>query len=414
MSESFSANFCCALCCIKKDAMRKATSLRGVVRRNNDDFYAALADTEPDHPQFLTQTMGVARESELNRLKYFKIPENIGADTFHDLNEGVCLDVIDEAIDILVRTTTLSKDEIISRISSYNYGSIDLEHRPKHIHHLSGIQTVNIVIRFNLIFHDLLLPQNKSIFDLMATLTEILKIVYSTKISQDNLINLNRYVTKFLKIWTIELNLHIKPKMHFMLHYAEIIEKLGPLALMETSSYERKHRFFTKIAEKNGQFLNVLKSCSKRHQYWWAKQWSNMKTFHRLECKKPTTASIDWTLVEPFSEDVTLNREQPIEQTDSAKFIYQYTSKLCIVKKTDDEYQFYLIEKILVQNELLFFVCKSLKTRYNEFYAAYQILEESNLHTVVSCSSLYAKEPFAIQTPYKNAEKYILCKKNII
>lgn len=413
-SESFSTKFCCALCLIEKSQMRTATTLRGIGHRTNDNFYAALHNTDPDDPQFLTQTMGIVRDSALNSLRYFKIPENIGADPFHDLNEGVCVDAIDEAIKILVRTTSLSKAEIVSRITSYNFGTLDLKYRPRKIHHLSGVQTVNIVVRFNLIFGDLMTNENKPIFDLMATLTEIIKITYSTKINQDQLKKLNRHVTELLSIWTQKLNLHIKPKMHFLLHYAEIIEKLGPLALMETSSYERKHRFFTKVVEKNGQFLNVLKTCSERHQLWWSHRWSNMKPFHRLDFKNTTIPSIDWTLVEPFSDDVLLDLEQPIEETDSAHLIHQYQKNLCIAKKTDDAYQFFLIDKILIQNESLFFICKALETRYNQFYAAYQILQQSHLYMVVTFSSLYTKLPFAIQTPYSKNEKYILCKKNII
>lgn len=130
-----------------------------------------------------------------------------------------------------------------------------------------------------------------------------------------------------------------------------------------------------------------------------------MKSFHQLECRNATELCIDSSLSELLSEEVMLDLDQPTQQTKKATFVYDY------MKNLKADYQFHLIEKILVQNCQLFFICKLLTSSYSKLFTAFKILEESLSKTIVSLSTLYTKEPFAIQTPYSNNEKYIFCKK---
>lgn len=399
-----------------KALMKQKCSLSNIELRDNNNFYTVYENAKQtmniDDPQFLTQARGVKCRSELSSLNYFKIPENIGADVFHDLNQGICIDAIGEAIECMLQTSSITITDIESRIISFNYGLLDMKHRPRQIKHMSGVQTLNLVYRFNFIFHDIKNANNVHIFKLMATLVEIIKIVYSSTIVEPDLQELDQFIKKFLHIWTGLMHKSIKPKSHFLLHYCDVIRRLGPLSLMETSGFERKHRFFTEVAEKHGQFSNILKSCVKRHQLWWLNEWKNAQEMHSLKQLNPEPATLNVSVLN--QQDVAINLDEPMQLLQTASLVFKYMPKLCVVKKIDQNYCFYRIEKILLQNNSLFFLSKTLKTEYNSFYASFKILDESRRFSIISYEDLLIKEAFQIQSPYNNQHKFVLCKKNVL
>lgn len=412
MSESFCTNFYCALCLGQRDQLAVATSMEGIKLRTNDNFYTGVDSTDLEQPltQYLINTKGILRRSQLSRLKFFQIPANIGCDPFHDLEEGVANDLIKIVLDFLHSNGDISKKDSESRIVNFDYGLLDSAYRPKNITRMSGIQTRNVIHRFNFIFADLVSEDNRNYFEAMTLLSEIMKTVYSNRIEETHIQQLESNVMKLASLWINDFGLKAKPKLHFLLHAGHIIRKLGPLSLMETSVFERKHRFFTKVAEKNSQFMNILFSCAERHQIAWAEHWSSVESFFPLTLTKQKSITMNFN-----NDEIThFDSDGVIYEVQSAHLVHTYKPEVYVVKEINNILRFFVIIHVFVQNETIFLKCNAVQTSYNEFFSAYQVQKVSRKSYIIKTSTLYTTETFAATQPYRRREKYIICKRNIL
>lgn len=411
MSESFSATYCCISCYIAKNNMWDTTRLDGIELRTSQNFYDSFNETQEGSSQYLMHTKGVARVSELNRLHYFKIPDNLGADTFHDIEEGFAEDFLTAAINKLVETSGLSKQNLLERVQCFDFGE-DRKYQPNRIDRMSGLQTRNLLFRFNFIYSDLKTDENAVYFELISLLCEIMKIVGSSKLTESDLTTLDLLIERMLNIWVGQLENRLKPKQHFLLHYTSIIRRLGPLALMETSSFERKHRFITSVFEKHRNCINILKSCTMRHQHWWSREWANISGFFVPTFSKKRPIHLSWEEIGTRCDDI--DPDNDIYEVDSASFKFDYKPGLFVVQKLPNIYQFFVINNVLIQNDKIFLKCKSVETVYSQFYCSFEIINENNRSQIINLNSLHTQESFCSQKPYGKSERFILCKRNVL
>ncbi|KAK3926292.1 GPI ethanolamine phosphate transferase 1 [Frankliniella fusca] len=64
----------------------------------------------------------------------------------------------------------------------------------------------------------------------------------------------------------------LKPKHHYMVHYAELMLRYGPLLYLWTMSYEQKHKFFKQVMRISKNLINPEYTCAVRHQLQFAHQ----------------------------------------------------------------------------------------------------------------------------------------------
>uniref|UniRef100_A0A336N055 CSON007801 protein n=1 Tax=Culicoides sonorensis TaxID=179676 RepID=A0A336N055_CULSO len=284
MCESFMATYFCCHCYITKEESCTKENLSNIVPRTVDDFYSGFDSTVENSPNYFKNTRGIVRKSELSRLRYFSIPTTLGVDPFHDLDEGFGLDYLMSSINFLINNDYLPSEEAtINQIKSFDYGTLDIQYNIKTLKHLSGIQIRNLILRFNFIFGHLKDQNNDIIFIGMSKLSLVMQIVYSSIILEEHIQKLDECIKFLLKTYKEVFLKPLKPKAHFIQHYPEVIKKFGPLSALDTTAFERKHRFFTRIMEKHSSFKNVLKTCAVNHQIWWASKWDEEKNnFHTL------------------------------------------------------------------------------------------------------------------------------------
>lgn len=58
----------------------------------------------------------------------------------------------------------------------------------------------------------------------------------------------------------------LKPKHHYLCHYAELIKQFGPLIQLWTMRYESKHTYFKQCARKLHNLKNLCVTLAERHQ----------------------------------------------------------------------------------------------------------------------------------------------------
>lgn len=314
------------------------------------------------------------------------------------------------SIQYLIDNNYLPSEEILDRIKSYDYGQLDQLYRIKSLHHLSGLQVRNLILRFNFIFGDLKDIHNKMMFEGMSKLSSIIQIVYSSTMNEQNLQALDKFIKSVLTIYKSFFNKHLKPKHHYMLHYVEIIRKLGPLKVNETTPFERKHKFFTRVMEHHTQFRNFLKTCAYHHQIWWADKWqaSSIKfpqvqvTGKRWEDPTPLQ-NIDSI---PPGLDLT----GLVCKVTSATHLHRYKPLLYVIHNE----RFHEIEEVVVQNDDIYLVTTKINTNFNTFYAAHEVIGRERFKNFIDVRRLEIKDTFAALKPYHQTTTFILCKKNVL
>ncbi len=58
----------------------------------------------------------------------------------------------------------------------------------------------------------------------------------------------------------------LRPKHHYLLHYADLTLQFGPLIRTWTLRYQSKHSYFKRCIRASKNFMNISKSLSERHQ----------------------------------------------------------------------------------------------------------------------------------------------------
>lgn len=412
MTECFITKFCCLHCLITKEMLVTLIDLSDIQRRNPENFYEGLENSDMCDRDFLTQSQGVRRVSEIVKLKYINMPSSFGADVFHDIDEGFGKDFLNEWQKIVL-VGGMTREIVTSRMINFDYGPLDQAHKPSDLKHLSGLQVRNLIFRLNFMFADLKDQLPSEIFQASGLLSKIVQIIYSENLNESHLTQLDQFIRKVLTIWTEIFGQRLKPKSHFMLHYAEIIRKVGPLSLLETTSFERKHRIFTRVAEKNSQFINIVKSCADRHQSWWASEWSN-DFFYNLSFKGPKYVHLSMQNVTTYPDTVDWN--SPVCTVKSATYVFEYKPNLFLANFEEGvpHFKFLEIKVVIVNDEKIYLKCAPLDAIFDEFFSAFKILTVDSTFVIVALDELKHKEPLAGIKPYGSDEQFILSKRNLV
>lgn len=411
MSESFGTNFPCLHCYISKEEVKNMEK-GDYPRRSSQDFYESFETTDESDQQFLTQSRGIRFISELRQLKNLGIPEGLGVDPFHDFEEGVLKDLLRSTLDSFIEQGLMTERNIESRISGFNY-EIDSDHRIHDMRHMSGLQIRNLAFRFNFIFSDLrtVLPDY---FKTISNVVEIMKIVYSSRLNDGHLKHLAEKVEIFREMWISIYKKKGKPKMHnIVCHYVDMIKFHGPLALLETTAFERNHRQIKRTIEKGPQYINVNKMCAEKYMYWWAQKWlNNRDEFYKLTTQKEESTTIDINNL--VDCPTTINWSKAHTVVDAATWIHTYRKGLYVVRGTYENFKFYKIQQIIIVNREIYLKCVHLKTTYSKFFASYKIMNEDKELSIFGVNDLFTRQPFCHAKPIDSNSKYIICKKNII
>lgn len=101
----------------------------------------------------------------------------------------------------------------------------------------------------------------------MLCLRRIMLILLSFKISVSQIEILNNLIIEYIymrqKLFPDEI---MKPKHHYLLHYAYLIKIFGPTKQLWTLHFESKHQYFKQIIKHLSCYKNILLSLAAKHQ----------------------------------------------------------------------------------------------------------------------------------------------------
>lgn len=249
LSRSFSANHYCRFCLSHKKDCKHMTSENLSTIRTRGNYEAILARMAEMEISDLTETKGIEKKCALNGSKYFHIFENLSVDVMHDILEGVGQFLLHKVFTFCFNNDVITAARLQNIVQYFNYGELNKRNIPSILNFnkknlgQNATQTRCLLLNIPFIlyqFKSKLLP----IWDSVETLLQIMHIVFSSKLTEDDIDRLTGLIEYHLKIIIEKFDEELRPKYHLLLHYPRTIRKMGPVSLMSTMRHESKHQFF--------------------------------------------------------------------------------------------------------------------------------------------------------------------------
>lgn len=205
------------------------------------------------------------------------------------------------------------------------------------------------------------------------SLLQIVRIVYSYEISDDDLKNLDKNVEIYLDEYRRVFKLPLKPKHHLLAHYSSVIKKVGPVKLIDGMRYESKHQQFEEFSKQTKNFKNLTKYLAIKHQQYMAEVvHSYTDSFHHGKTLKVIGAIVE-KIQSMLQIDIKCKSVFEIVSLEYNGF--QYRGDLLILL----EDKFFRIEKVFIIDSQFHFLYTCVRTIYfDEFLNSYKVLHGNN------------------------------------
>lgn len=334
---------------------------------------------------------GVKFDSALNELQNFHVCENgLPPCIAHDLFEGVVDSDLMLCINDLVSKKLLTLDEINSKYQTLQFTAENKIFLPLFKQNnkikLPGSATENMwfMVLFPFVVLENVAVLENEIFEMILLLRKIVLIIVSFELSQYQLIVLQNLIEEYIEIRrTLFPTVPLKPKHHFMCHYAFLIKTYGPLRHLWTLRFESKHQYFKNIVKHTKNYKNVLQSLSYKHQLLQSLNLSQELIFSN---KVITTNSEAFT-----SEDLEKKTFDLIKSNikwDSCVLskcvefrgiTYKIGSIVCLNQSPFGGFNLCKIKYILISKDFenIYFIGKNFEVVYNSNIGLYNTIENS-------------------------------------
>lgn len=416
-TESFSATHCCRFCKISKRDLKTCANHKKLVNRTRESYDAdVLVDN--------LSCTGIKERCVWNALPNYHITLNYAVDIMHDIFEGVCAYDITSLLNVLIFDYHLfSVDTLNNRIRSFNFGELEKSNVPP----LINIEKSQIKIKMTasemLCFSRYLglmigdfIPEGLHIWQIWIKLRNIIDIICAPNLQFCEIHLLESLVESYLYL-IVEYFKHLKPKHHFMLHYAEVFKKSGPLINLWCMRSEQKHRESKLTANISGGYKNIILSLAKKSQIKLCHRLiSSIKGF--LNCGPCVTVTSGE--YKQYENDLLASAHAVSETTYLEVTGILYKPGMTIVISAHNIYpQFGIIKKILLIDNTAtittaYFLCDTLQTvNFNEHFHAYEVQEiltcenkdfklimQRDLHDPMPCLNIKLRGIIYVSTRY--------------
>lgn len=270
-SESHSATYFCRKCTMSKSQTQKATKENAEFLRTDPEYKKVIEELKINPKLDLKETKGINRECVFNKLSSYNVLSNPTFDEMHDVKEGNIQFFLTNFFEYCIGKDIFHVEDLVRRIRDFNYGYLNSRNKPSKLKITrlnlgqNATQCYCIVKHLPYIFYDKY-DELKAVWPIMLNLLKSLTIIYSKEIHESNIINLEKYSHLHLSGSMKIFKKPLKPKGHYFTHYPNQIRQMGPLIEYSMMQYEAKHAFFTNIARKTNNFVNIAKTLAEKHQ----------------------------------------------------------------------------------------------------------------------------------------------------
>lgn len=228
-SKGFSATFFCRFCkCTKTETEtlgnEKDDKLRTIENYNDDVLTNNITET------------GIHSESLFNQLPWFHVVHNVSVDVMHDLHEGVCHYNMSHVITHLLLNKHFTLEQLNARKQSFNLGETEVgnqspaitESHLKNKHFkMSAREMWTFVHHFPLMIGDLVTNHDDKIWVFFITFLKMMDLILLSSFNEESLNQLQILVKDHNEMYVKLFSDTLKPKHHFLTHYARIVKDQG-------------------------------------------------------------------------------------------------------------------------------------------------------------------------------------------
>ncbi|XP_031329088.1 uncharacterized protein LOC116160090 [Photinus pyralis] len=265
--ESFSSNFPCRVCKVKKEVMwsqcREDTSLL----RNISNYNADLIASNPSNS-------GIKEMCVWLDVKGFDLFQQVGCDVMHDVLEGVGKYVVSFVLtELTTKKKYFSLENFNKKLSTFSYGP-DAKNKPFQLsreHLMAGnirlsASEMLTLIRYLplLVGHEV--PREDQVWKLYLSLRQVVEILLSPILLNGTALYLQTLVDELNEIYLEVTKTKLKPKFHNLVHYHSAISKYGPVVHLWSMRFEAKHRLSKMAARASSNRINITLSLAMKQQ----------------------------------------------------------------------------------------------------------------------------------------------------
>ena len=282
----------------------------------------------------ISKNYGINRKSILENIPNFSVAQNLPHDIMHDLLEGV----IPYELKLMLRYFVtechfFTISQLNERLRNYEFGYTEIADRPSVLHDIkphegslrqSAAQMWLLATVLPLIIGDLI-PESEKHWCCFLLLLKICSIAAALSLNVNTVSYLSIIIEEHHELFaTLYPARTIIPKMHYMVHYPSQIQKFGPLIHTWTMRYESKLRIL-KRASRHGNFKNICKTISKKHQHLLCYYLNNGKPFLQRDIEiGPIQSSVKVCahieFYEFISKTISVSIEEDLQHPKFIKF----------------------------------------------------------------------------------------------
>jgi len=251
--------------------------------RNNSNFMICKFNMRnPESHSFDVNMMhttnesyrGVKSESILNSLSYFHVANpGLPPCLAHDMFEGIIQKDLMLILNKFNDLNFISFESLNLKIQTLRFTNEPRFYFPelKKGYKLLGTANQNmwllLILPFAFVDVNNEKKRNNDLWEMILCLRKIMLILLSFKISVSQIEILNNLIIEYIylrqKLFPKE---QMKPKHHYLLHYAYLIKIFGPIRQLWTLRFESKHQYFKQAVKHSSCFKNILLSLATKHQ----------------------------------------------------------------------------------------------------------------------------------------------------
>ncbi|KAB0801220.1 hypothetical protein PPYR_05574 [Photinus pyralis] len=268
-TRSFSANFFCRICRSHKDEMKKQTVENKLVLRTAEDYWQHLFQND------VSQT-GIKEMCVFNAIPSFRAADNISVDIMHDIFEGICHVELCQILNCFVYDKKYFTLSILNnRKANFQYHRSDYGNKSVSItvKNLNSNKLKMSASEMQCFLHHLpllvgeLVPVKDPVWACLLLLIKLTNLCFLPSYNENTLNKLQNTIKNHHELYLDLFQKELTPKHHFVVHYPNVIRKLGPLKGLWVMRQEAKHKQAKLYLNNIACRKNVLMSAAIKWQF---------------------------------------------------------------------------------------------------------------------------------------------------
>jgi len=422
--ESFSATHFCRLCMTDKVECGNTCRDDHVQLRTEEQYTQQLQGVLDG--SLTTKECGIKTSCLLNSLQYFHITENVSVDVMHDMLEGIVpyeLKLILSEFIFVKKYFTL--ELLNARLASFDYGYQDRTNKPtaltdselrdqtKTSLNQKASQTLCLTVILPFVVGDKV-PESDDMWRLYLLLRDIVDVVFADTCTVGDSVYLKYKIDDHHCLFrSLFPDRHLLPKHHMLIHYPQVMRKMGPLSKCSSMRFEAKHFESKRLCGIVCCFKDICKTVVHRHQLsQCVRLAAGNCAAYELSVEQVQVSTVN-ELPEADSILSSVRNLQRFDDISCAACVSvcgtEYRQNMVIAVDAGDEPTFCKILKCLVVTDnLVYFVCLDLHTKYYDSHLHAYAVEQKDSVQVVEHTKLKYHKPLSVRHTFHCNYEYIV------